>query len=381
MNNKTFSLEKTSSTCGARTGTLVTPHGLVRTPVFMPVGTQGSVKTISQQELEQIDAQIILSNAYHLYLRPGTDIIEAAGGIHRFIGWDRPLLTDSGGFQIFSLATMRHIADDGVEFQSHLDGSKHFITPEKAVEIQQKIGADIIMCFDECTPYPCTHDYAERSMRLSLAWARRCKDRWCAAPSRVNPGQLLFGIVQGSVYTDLREISTRETVAIDFPGYAVGGLSVGETKDEIRAALGAVLPLLPADKPRYAMGVGTPEDIWECVEQGIDMFDCVLPTRNGRNGQAFTSTGKVNIKNAEYGRDFGPLDAACGCPACAHYNRAYLSHLFRSQEILALRLLALHNLYFMIKLTEIIRKSIESDTFSQAKKDFLSKYSEATPCV
>jgi len=332
------------------------------------------VKTISSEELTAMDAQIILSNAYHLYLRPGTDIIEAAGGIHRFMSWNRPLLTDSGGFQVFSLATLRRLNTDGVEFRSHIDGSKHFLTPEKATIIQQKIGADIIMCFDECTPYPCTHECAERSMKLSLDWARRCKEQMELTRSPSTPGQLLFGIIQGSVYQDLRTESARRMMDIGFPGYAIGGLSVGEPKEEMNAIVRETAPLLPKDKPRYAMGIGMPEDLWECVENGIDMFDCVLPTRNGRNGQAFTSRGKINIKNAEYLRDFGPLDPACSCPACAHYSRAYLNHLFRAQEILALKLLTLHNLYFMINLLDIVRKSIESDTFIEAKKRFFSGY-------
>ncbi len=287
----------------------------------MPVGTQGSVKTVSQQDLEEMGAEIILGNAYHLYLKPGCDLIEEAGGLHKFIGWKRPMLTDSGGFQVFSLATLRKINENGVEFQSHIDGSKHIFTPESATDNQRRIGADIIMCFDECVAYPTTHDYAQKSMEVTLRWAQRCKDRFIAT-AKPEESQLLFGIVQGSVFEDLRKESAKRTVDIDFPGYALGGLSVGEPKDELHAMIEAAVPILPQHKPRYLMGVGTPEDLWECIERGIDMFDCVLPTRNGRNGQAITSTGKVNIKNAEYQRDFGPLDPACDCPTCRNYSRA-----------------------------------------------------------
>jgi queuine tRNA-ribosyltransferase len=368
-----FKIIKKSSECSARTGLLKTVHGEIHTPVFMPVGTQGSVKTLSSQELTDSGAEIILANAYHIYLRPGTDLIEAAGGIHKFVSWDKPMLTDSGGFQVFSLATLRKIGEDGVEFQSHIDGSKHFLGPEKSMEIQQKIGADIIMCFDECPPYPCSYEYAKRSMNLSLDWAKRCKDK---LEENNCKSQLLFGIVQGSVYNDLRKESAQRTVEIDFPGYAIGGLAVGEPKEEMMKSLKEVVPVLPLEKPRYAMGIGMPEDLWECVENGVDMFDCVLPTRNGRNGQAFTSGGKVNIKNSEYIRDFGPLDPECGCMTCKTYSRAYLNHLFKAQELLVLRLLTLHNIHFMIKLMSKIRESIETNTFLKAKEEFLKTYSK-----
>jgi len=375
MPKNPFELLKKSSECDARLGRLTTARGQIDTPVFMPVGTQGSVKTVSNEELENAGASIILSNSYHLYLRPGTEIIEQAGGLNRFIGWKKPMLTDSGGFQIFSLATLRRIEKEGVEFRSHIDGSKHFFTPQSSMEIQKKIGADIIMCFDECSPYPCTHDYAARSMRMSVEWARRCKESFDEIPGPAySEGQLLFGIIQGSVYNDLRRESIEKTVEIGFPGYALGGLSVGEPKEEMISVLEASKGLLPEDKPRYLMGVGMPEDIWEAVERGIDMFDCVLPTRNGRNGQAFTSTGKVNIKNAEYIRDFGPLDQDCQCPACKGYSRAYLNYMFRAKELLVLRLLSLHNIYFLIKLLDFIRKSIESDSFIKSKKRFFDSY-------
>lgn len=369
-----FTVSKRSSECKARVGQLTTARGVINTPVFMPVGTQGSVKSLSNEELENSGAQIILSNSYHLYLRPGTDLIEAAGGLHRFIGWKRPMLTDSGGFQIFSLSTLRRIESDGVEFRSHIDGSKHYFTPEKSVEVQQKIGADIFMCFDECTPYPSTRDYAERSMLLSIEWAKRCKRKFAEKQYAPGTDQLLFGIIQGSVYPELRKASAEGTVAVDFPGYAIGGLAVGEPKEEMLKMIEFTAPLLPDNKPKYAMGLGMPEDIWEAVERGIDMFDCVLPTRNGRNGQAFTSVGKVNIKNSEYIRDFGPLDPDCTCHACRNYTRAYLNHLFKAQELLVLRLLTLHNVHFMIKLADNIRKSLENDSFMEAKRAFFAKY-------
>lgn len=368
-----FELLKKSCECSARLGRLQTARGLINTPVFMPVGTQGTVKTISNEELESLGAEIILSNSYHLYLRPGTEIIKMAGGIHGFIGWKKPMLTDSGGFQIFSLATLRRMNSDGVEFRSHIDGTKHFFTPEKSIQVQNDIGADIIMCFDECAPYPCTYDYAKRSTDLSIGWAKRCKQEF----ERIESGkknQLLFGIIQGSVFNDLRAYSSEKTIEIDFPGYAIGGLSVGEPKEEMLSVLNSTVRLLPEEKPRYLMGVGMPEDIWQAVELGIDMFDCVLPTRNGRNGQAFTSSGKVNVKNAEYQKDFTPLDHECSCPVCTGYTRAYLNHLFKAQELLVFKLLSLHNLYFMIKLTNIIRKSIQTDTFLKAKREFLEKY-------
>ncbi|MFM1921456.1 MAG: hypothetical protein RLZZ303_3090, partial [Candidatus Hydrogenedentota bacterium] len=319
--------------CGARAGRLILPHGDIPTPVFMPVGTQGSVKALSQEDLLALDARIILGNAYHLYLRPGTETLEAAGGLHGFMGWNRPILTDSGGFQVFSLEGLTKVTEEGVQFQSHLDGSRHFFTPEKAVDVQHSIGSDIMMCFDECTTYPATREHAEHSMRMTHAWAARCRRHW---ESLGAAHQALFGIVQGSVYEDLRRESARALVDLDFPGYAIGGVSVGESKAEMRQVVDWVAPLLPEEKPRYLMGVGPPEDFLDAIERGIDMFDCVMPTRNARNGSLFTTSGKLNIKNARFARDFSPLDEGCMNPVGGHYTRAYMHHLYRAGEILAL---------------------------------------------
>ncbi|MCC6699289.1 MAG: tRNA guanosine(34) transglycosylase Tgt, partial [Candidatus Hydrogenedentes bacterium] len=354
--------------CGARVGRMTTPHGVVETPVFMPVGTQGSVKALSQEDLREIDASIILGNAYHLYLRPGTETLEAAGGLHRFMNWDRPILTDSGGFQVFSLGHLNKVTPDGVTFQSHIDGSRHLFTPERAVDIQVSIGADIMMCFDECTSYPATREAAAESMRMTADWAARCNARW---REREAASQALFGIVQGSTYEDLRRESAQRTVDIGFPGYAIGGVSVGESKEEMAAAVEWTAPLLPKTQPRYLMGVGPPEDILEAVQRGVDLFDCVMPTRNARNGSLFTSQGRVNIKNAGYARDFGPLDPACNCAVCRTYSRAYLSHLYRSGEISALRLNTLHNLSFMVQLAAFVRQAIRAGAFLEFKREFL----------
>jgi queuine tRNA-ribosyltransferase len=369
---KFFKLEKKCSDSKARIGKIHTSHGDIETPFFMPVGTQGTVKTASNTELTDIDVKIFVANTYHLYLRPGVDVISSAGGLHKFIGWDRPILTDSGGYQIYSLATLRKISPDGAEFHSHIDGSIHSFTPERAIEIQTALGADIIMCFDECTPYPCSHNDAKRSLELTLQWAKRCKDKF--ANSKENNSQALFGIIQGSTYNDLRKQSTMETIKLEFDGYAIGGLSVGEPKDVMFEIIQNTAPYLPEDKPRYAMGVGTPQDIWMCTEQGVDMFDCVLPTRNGRNGQAITSSGKINIRNACYKKDYNRIDSECGCTVCRNYTRAYIHHLFHSGELLALRLLTLHNLNFMIELLGTIRKAVRQDRFQTEKKRFLKKY-------
>ncbi len=366
-----FTVHHTDPECAARAGTLRLPHGDVETPVFMPVGTQASVKALSQEDLRTIGAQIILSNAYHLFLRPGVDILERAGGLHKFMNWDRPILTDSGGFQIFSLSGLTKVTEEGATFQSHLDGSRHFMSPERAIDVQLSIGADIMMCLDECTTYPVTRENAEASMRMTTTWARRCRGHWRA---KDRDGHALFGIVQGSIFRDLRETCAEALVEMDFPGYAIGGVSVGETKEEMYAAVDWTAPLLPHDKPRYLMGVGAPEDLLEAIERGVDMFDCVMPTRNARNGSLFTSQGRVNIKNRQYADDFGPLDPACQCPVCMTYTRAYLSHLYRSGEILALRLNTLHNLSFMLTLAADCRLAISTGQFLDFKRAFLKHY-------
>ena len=367
-----FTVEATDPHCAARAGRIHTPHGEVETPVFMPVGTQASVKALSQEDLALLDAQIILGNAYHLYLRPGTGILEEAGGLHAFMAWPRPILTDSGGFQVFSLANLNKVSSEGVSFRSHIDGSAHDLSPEKAVDIQIAAGADIIMCFDECTSYPCEYDRAAESMRMTLEWARRSKDRWVEREAR---HQALFGIVQGSTYQDLRRESAAATVDIGFPGYAIGGVSVGESKEDMVAAVDWTSGILPRDKPRYLMGVGPPEDLLEAVERGVDMFDCVMPTRNARNGSLFTSTGKLNIRNSRFQTDFTPLDPACGCPVCKRYTRAYLSHLYRAGELSALRLNTLHNLFFMLELAANMRQAIRAGRFLEFKRRFLHEYS------
>ena len=338
----------------------------------MPVGTQGAVKTLSQEDLHSIGAQVIVANAYHLYLRPGMEVIEQAGGLHAFMGWDGPLLTDSGGFQVFSLAQLNKVTPEGVAFQSHIDGSRHFMTPEKAIDIQRTIGADIIMCFDECTAYPATRQDAETSMRMTLEWAGRCKKRWIELETH---DQALFGIVQGSTYRDLRQECADRLVEGDFPGYAVGGVSVGESKGEMFEVVEWTAYRLPEDRSRYLMGVGPPEDLLAAVERGVDLFDCVMPTRNARNGCLFTSAGRLNIKNQRFCADFGPLDPACRCPVCRRYTRAYLSHLYRSGEVLALRLNTLHNLFFMLELISNIRGAIRVGRFLEFKRTSLEAYS------
>ncbi|MEK7793777.1 MAG: tRNA guanosine(34) transglycosylase Tgt [Candidatus Hydrogenedentota bacterium] len=356
----------------ARVGRLTLAHGVVQTPVFMPVGTQGTVKALTREELTAIGAEVILANAYHLYLRPGIDVISAAGGLHRFMAWDRPILTDSGGFQVFSLASLNKVTEEGVTFQSHLDGSTHMLTPEKAIDVQAVIGADIMMCFDECTSYPAERDAAAKSMEMTFRWARRCKRRW--EEGGRGEHQALFGIVQGSTYEDLRRNSVEATVDIGFPGYAIGGVSVGESKEEMLSVIDWCAPRLPKGSPRYLMGVGAPEDLLEGIERGIDMFDCVMPTRNARNGSLFTSQGRINIKNERFKADFGPLDPACACPVCATYSRAYLSHLFRTGEILSMRLNTLHNVFFMLNLLAVCRGAIRDGRFAAFKRSFLGAY-------
>jgi len=337
----------------------------------MPVGTQASVKTMTPHEVEAIGFRIILANTYHLYLRPGADLVEEAGGLHRFMNWPHSILTDSGGFQVFSLARLRKIEEAGVTFQSHLDGSRHFISPEKSIAIQEQLGADIIMCFDECPPYPCDYDYARRSMELTHRWAARCQ----AAHRRRD--QALFGIVQGSVYPELRAESARTLTEMDFPGYGIGGLSVGEPKEKMLEMLDVVHGLLPRDKPRYLMGVGAPDDLVEGVARGVDMFDCVLPTRIGRHGTVFTRTGTIIVRDARYARDFGPLDPDCGCYVCQNYTRAYIRHLFKSGEVLALRLATWHNLAFLHRLMEEMRAAIRQGTFPAFRTEFLRMYRRA----
>jgi len=372
--NFKFELTSRDPGCDARLGRVETPHGAFDTPAFMPVGTQATVKAVSQEDLELIDAPIILGNAYHLYLRPGTEIIKNAGGLHKFMTWDRPILTDSGGFQVFSLGTLNKVTDDGVQFQSHIDGSSHFIGPESAIDIQRDIGADIIMCFDECTAYPVTEKTAQESMERTLAWAARCRTHW---EREAMTGQALFGIVQGSTFDHLRKESAERTIALDFPGYAIGGVSVGESKDEMAQAVAATAPHLPEEKPRYLMGVGPPEDFLTAIELGIDMFDCVMPTRNARNGSLFTSKGRINIKNQRFREDYSPLDPACSCPVCRRYSRAYLSHLFRSGEVLSLRLNTLHNLCFMLDLAANVRSAIRAGSYVEFKRAFLNAYGDA----
>jgi len=353
---------------GARAGEFVTPHGVIPTPVFMPVGTQASVKSMSPDELRAIDAKIILSNTYHLFLRPGPDLIAKAGGLHGFMNWDRPVLTDSGGFQVFSLAKINKIMDDGVEFRSHLDGTKYMMTPELAVQVQEKLGADIAMCFDQCVELPCTRSSAEDGVARTLAWAARCK----AAHTRAD--QALFGIVQGGLFDDLRARCADELAAMDFPGYAIGGLSVGESHAEMYRCLENLMPHMPAHKPRYLMGVGHPANLIEGIARGVDMFDCVLPTRNGRTGTVFTHDGRMNIKNAQYTEDFSPIDAECDCYACRNFTRAYVRHLYRAGEILAVRLLSWHNIHFLVKLVAGARQAIIEGRFGDYRRDFMSRY-------
>ncbi|MFC1709517.1 tRNA guanosine(34) transglycosylase Tgt [Candidatus Omnitrophota bacterium] len=356
----------------ARCAEIVTPRGVIKTPVFMPVATQGSVKTISQRELEECGAEVVLANAYHLYLRPGLDIIEAVGGLHDFMSWQKPILTDSGGYQIFSLALLRKFKDKGVEFQSHIDGSKHYLTPEKVIQIQKTLGSDIIMPLDDCIEYPATQEMAKVAMDRTTFWAKRSKDEYLKL--NCDEKQALFGIVQGSTYKDLREESLKQLIELDFLGYAIGGLSVGEPKDLRYNILSFTAENLPFQKPRYVMGIGMPEDILEAVGSGVDMFDCVIPTRYGRNGTVFTWEAKFVIRNAEYKNDPKSLDPHCSCYTCKNFSRAYLRHLFNSKEMLGLRLASLHNMHFFISFVHRIRESIKEGRFLEFKDDFLSKF-------
>ncbi|KQC48045.1 queuine tRNA-ribosyltransferase [Geobacillus sp. Sah69] len=364
-----FELIKTCRQTSARLGILHTPHGSFETPMFMPVGTLATVKTLSPEELKTMGAGVILSNTYHLWLRPGHDIVAEAGGLHAFMNWDRGILTDSGGFQVFSLSEFRRIEEEGVYFRNHLNGDKLFLSPEKAVEIQNALGADIIMAFDECPPYPATYEYMKQSIERTSRWAERC----LKAHRRPNE-QGLFGIVQGGEYEDLRRQSARDLVSLDFPGYAVGGLSVGEPKDVMNRVLEFTTPLLPADKPRYLMGVGSPDSLIDGAIRGIDMFDCVLPTRIGRNGTVMTSEGRVVIKNAQYARDFSPLDPNCDCYTCRNYTRAYIRHLIKCDETFGIRLTSYHNVYFLIKLMEQVRQAIREDRLADFREEFFERY-------
>jgi queuine tRNA-ribosyltransferase len=357
----------------ARAGVIKTDHGEVHTPAFMPVGTQGSVKAIEQRELQELDAEIILGNTYHLYLRPGAEILEKAGGLHKFIGWDKPILTDSGGYQVFSLADLRKIEEEGVTFKSHLDGSSHFFSPEKVIQIERSIGADVLMVLDECTPYPCEYEYARKSNELTIRWAQRCKGAFESNPPLYGHSQALFGIVQGSTYPDIREASVNALVQLGFDGYAIGGLAVGEPVEEMYRMIEMCEPGLPSSKPRYLMGVGTPQNLLESIERGIDMFDCVLPTRNGRNSMLFTHRGSLNIKNAIFKDDFGPVDESCDCYTCRTFSRAYVRHLFQVREILALQLATIHNLAFYVWLMREARNQIQAGRFETWKRGMLQQ--------
>jgi len=369
----------------ARTGELETPHGVLKTPLFFPVATQGAVKTLSNEDVKGCDAQAVLSNTYHLYLRPGVDILKKAGGLHGFMGWDKPILTDSGGYQVFSLAKLMKVKEEGVEFQSHLDGSKHFLAPENIVDLQLQFGSDIIMPLDECVHYPAEKDYASSSLKLTTDWAERSKDRFTkqglqatgyrpqVISSKKDP--LLFGIAQGATYLDLRKEAVEKLVDIGFDGYAVGGVSVGEPDELANEIAQYTLGLLPEESPHYVMGVGTPVDIIDAVSEGADMFDCVMPTRNGRNGTAFTKSGKMALRNSKYTADFRPIEQGCACLCCKNgYTRAYIRHLINSSEILGLRLVSLHNIYFYVKLMKDMRAAIKAGTFSEFKERFLKDY-------
>jgi len=360
------------ATCGlARAGTLQTPHGPLLTPVFAPVGTQATVKAVEPRELHEIGATLVLSNTYHLYMRPGDDLVAEFGGLHSFMGWDGPMLTDSGGFQVFSLGELRQVDDEGVTFRSHLDGSIHRFTPEKSVQIQHNLGADIIMCFDECPP-PLDRTVVESATKRTALWAKRCLTEHERLGNAER--QALFGIIQGGIFPELRERSAQALTAIDFPGYAIGGLAVGESKAQMHDTLDQCVPLLPAHKPRYLMGVGSPEDLVNGVARGIDIFDCVLPTRLARNSAAFTRRGRINMRNVQYARDHAPIEEGCGCYACTHFTRGYIRHLVKAEEILAHQLLSLHNLNMLLTLMREMRAAIFDGTFAAYADEFLANY-------
>ena len=365
----TYEHIKTCKQTGARHGIVHTPHGSFETPTFMPVGTQATVKTMSPEELKEIGAGIILSNTYHLWLRPGHDIVKEAGGLHKFMNWDKPILTDSGGFQVFSLSKFRTIEEEGVHFRHHLNGSKLFLSPEKATEIQNDLGADIMMAFDECPPYPATFDYMKKSVERTSRWAERC----LTAHGRPND-QALFGIIQGGEFEELRKQSAKDLISLDFPGYAIGGLSVGESKEVMNEVLEFTTPLLPQDKPRYLMGVGSPGSLIDGAIRGIDMFDCVLPTRIARNGTLMTSAGRLVVRNASFKRDFRPLDENCDCHVCKNYSRAYIHHLIRAEETFGIRLTSYHNLYFLTNLMEQVRDAIRNDRLGDFREEFFEQY-------
>ncbi len=396
----TYTLLKKDPTSRARAGIVQTRRGTIETPIFMPVGTQATVKAVSPDELYSLGAQIILGNTYHLHVRPGEGLIKDLGGLHHFMQWDRSILTDSGGFQVFSLARLRKITEEGVHFQNHLDGTPTFISPEVSMQIQHDLGSDIVMAFDECPPYPCSHEAMKTSLERTLRWAKRCKEYWQQQKNRDQsqyfrilgsaskvatksentetvpyPDPLLFGIVQGGSHDDLRKISAEALVEIGFDGYAVGGVSVGEPEPEMMQAIDASIPYLPETAPRYAMGLGTPPQMVEMVARGIDMFDCVLPTRLARNGTAFTKHGTLNLKNAPYARDTAPIEEGCTCPACQKFTRAYLRHLVKAEEIFGLRLISLHNLHFYLNLMRQTRQAILEGKFEQFRKEFVAGYS------
>lgn len=367
-NPVTFELIKTCKQSGARLGVVHTPHGDIPTPIYMPVGTQATVKAMTPREMEEIGTKIMLSNTYHLHLRPGEQLVKEAGGIHKFMSWNKPVLTDSGGFQVFSLAALRKITEEGVSFRSHLDGSKRFISPEVSMDIQMALGSDIAMAFDVCSPYPCDHRTAEEAMHRTHRWAERCKKH------HTREDQALFGIIQGAFYDDLRIESAKTLADMDFPGYGIGGLSVGEPKPIMYDMLEKIEPYMPKHKPRYLMGVGTPDCFLEGVLRGVDMFDCVLATRIARNGTCFTKNGRLVIRNAAYAHDFSPIEEGCDCYACQNFSRAYIRHLFKAQEITGGRLASIHNLRFLIRMMEEIRQAILEDRFLDYRKSFYENY-------
>jgi queuine tRNA-ribosyltransferase len=374
---KDFELLATDNQTKARRGRLTTAHGEIDTPAFMPVGTQGTVKAVTSRELRELNAQIVLGNTYHLFVRPGLDVIKHFGGLHNFMNWDRPILTDSGGYQIFSLTKLRKITEEGVKFQNHVDGARAFISPETAMEIQTLLGSDIAMALDECVPYPSEYDYAAQSAEMTTRWAKRCREwKRRLADSTIRPfaDSLLFGIVQGATFEDLRKESAQGIVDLDFDGYAIGGVSVGEPEEEMMRAVEWAEPVLPENKPRYAMGLGTPPQLLELIARGMDMFDCVLPTRLARNGTAFTAAGTINLKNAEFILDKNPIEDGCACEACREFSRGYIRHLIKAEEILGLRLITLHNLHFYLNLMNQARTEIKKGTLDQFRKTFIGEY-------